>query len=300
MSRIRALSVFPALLAGALLCIASAAAQTPQAARTQPTTASVPAGAAVDTSRIIAAFTKKEGEYRRVLNDYSFQRDAVIQTIGLGGQVTGEFHRTSRFLIDDNGNKYEKILFFPVPTLQEVQLTAEDLEDLSGVNQFTLEAKNLDKYNFTYVGKEKIDELNTYIFDVAPKVLPEFKKTKERYFQGRIWVDDHDLQIVKSKGKGVPEDKNNKFPIVETYRENIDGRYWFPTYAYADDQLVFNSGQVVHLRVRIKYTDFQRVRGRVRIIEEGEPGAVDATPQQQTLPSQKPPQTQPSPAPKKP
>ena len=67
--------------------------------------------------------------------------------------------------------------------------------------------------------------------------MPDPKKTKERLFSGRIWVDDQDLQIVKTKGKGVPETKNNKFPTVETYREHIDGRYWFPTYSYADEEL---------------------------------------------------------------
>ncbi|GAC1406498.1 MAG: hypothetical protein NVSMB56_20330 [Pyrinomonadaceae bacterium] len=177
-------------------------------------------------------------------------------------------------MFDDSGNKYEKIQFFPVPTLQGLSLTAEDLEDLGGVNPFALEVNNLDKYTFSYVGKEKIDEIDTFVFDVTPKIIPEFKKAKVRLFQGRIWVDDRDLQVVKSKGKGVPEDKNNKFPVVETYRQQIDN-YWFPTYTYADEELVFGSGQVVHLRMRVKYTNFEKLKGKVRVIEEGEPGVVD-------------------------
>ena len=47
---------------------------------------------------------------------------------------------------------------------------------------------------------------------------------------------------MKTKGKGVPETKKNKFPTVETYREHIDGRYWFPTYSYADEELIFENG----------------------------------------------------------
>lgn len=243
-------------------------------AQQKTATSNVNATNAVDADRIIRAFTQKETQFRRALNEYAFTRDAVIQTIGFGGQVSGEFHRTSRFVFDDSGNKFEKIVFFPVPTLKEINMTSEDLEDLGGVNPFALEVNNLDKYNFTYVGKERIDEIDTYVFDVTPKVIPEFKKAKIRLFQGRVWVDDRDLQIVKSKGKGVPEDKNNKFPIVETYRQQIDN-YWFPTYTYSDDQLVFGSGHVVHLRMRVKYTDFEKLKGKVRVIEEGEPGVTE-------------------------
>ncbi|MER3427194.1 MAG: hypothetical protein C4334_03700 [Pyrinomonas sp.] len=219
---------------------------------------------------IIRAFAAKETEFRRALNQYSFKRDAVIQTIGMGGQITGEYHRVSQFVFDDQGNRYEKIIFFPVPTLTEISVTPEDLEDLGGIQPFALEASKIDKYDIRYVGKERIDEIDTYVFDVAPKVVPDPKKSKERFFQGRIWVDDRDLQIVKARGKGVPEGKQ-RFPLFETYRENIDGRYWFPTYTYADDELVFDSGQTVHVRMRVKYSDFERFRSKVRIIEEDEP-----------------------------
>jgi hypothetical protein len=227
------------------------------------------AGGAVDVERIVRAFTAKETEFRRALNNYTFTRDAVIQTIGFGGQITGEYNRTSQFVFNDAGERFERITRFPVPTLTEISFTQEDLEDLGGVQPFALEASKIDLYNFTYVGREKVDELDTYVFDVAPKVMP--KKVSERFFQGRVWVESDDLQIVKVKGKGVPEGKQ-RFPVFETYREQIDGKYWFPTYTYADDDLVFPGGQTVHLRMKVKYTDFKPFRGRVRVIEEGEPG----------------------------
>ncbi len=217
---------------------------------------------------IIRKFTAKETEFRRALNSYAFKRDALIQTIGMGGQVTGEYHRVSDFTFDDQGNRFEKINFFPMPSFPGV--TQEDLEDLGGVNPFALEAARINQYNLKYVGKERIDELDLYVFDVAPKVTPDAKKTKDRFFIGRIWVDDHDLQIVKSKGKAIPETKNNKFPVVETYREQIDGKYWFPTYAYADDDLIYENGTDMRLRMQVKYTDFIVGRGKVTITEIGE------------------------------
>jgi TonB family protein len=255
-------------------------------AQTVSTSAGQPAP--VDVNKIIAAFTAKETEFRRALNLYAFKRDAVIQVIGMGGQIAGEYHRVSNFTFDDNGNRFEKIVFFPMPTFAGV--TPEDIEDLSGVNPFALEASKINRYNFTYVGKERIDELDLYIFDVAPKVIPD-PKTKERLFVGRIWVDDRDLQIVKSYGKGVPETKINKFPKVETYREQIDGRYWFPTYSYADEELVFDNGDVMHLRMRVKYTEFKQGHAEVKIIEVDGDEIEDAPttkPTTQPEPSKKP------------
>ncbi|HEU4836249.1 MAG TPA: TonB family protein [Pyrinomonadaceae bacterium] len=221
-----------------------------------------------EVDRIIHAFTVKEAEFRRALNSYSFTRDALMQKIGMGGQVTGEYHRVSTFTFDDQGNRYEKISFFPMSSMPEV--TTEDIEDLGGVEPFALEPAKIDKYNIRYAGKEKIDELSLYIFDVSPKVMPDPKKSKERLFSGRIWVDDQDLQIVKTRGKGVPETKNNKFPTVETYREHIDGRYWFPTYSYADEELIFDNGGSIHIRMKVRYTDFTPTRATLKVTEIGE------------------------------
>lgn len=218
-----------------------------------------------EVERIIRAFTAKEGQFRQALNEYSFKRDAVLQSLGMGGQVTGEYHRVSHFTFDDQGNRYEKISYFPMPSFQGV--TQEDLDDLGGIQPFALEPSKIAQYDIKYVGREKIDELNLYVFDVAPKVIPDPKKTKERFFLGRVWVDDQDLQIVKTKGKGVPETKNNKFPVVETYREQIDGRYWFPTYSYADEELIFASGDPLHIRMKVRYSDFELARGKVKIFE---------------------------------
>lgn len=218
-----------------------------------------------DIHRIIAAFTAKEAQFRQALTQYSFKRDAVIQSIGMGGQVIGEYHRVSSFTFDDQGNRFEKISFFPMPSYGGV--TTEDLDDLGGINPFALEPSKIDRYNIRYAGKEKIDELNLYVFDVTPKVMPDPKKTKDRLFSGRIWVDDQELQIVKTRGKGVPETKINKFPNVETYREQFGGKFWFPTYSYADEELLFPSGETLHIRMQIRYSDFAPARADVKVVD---------------------------------
>lgn len=250
-----------------------------------------------EIDRIIKAFSAREAEYRKALNEYGFKRDAKFQTIGFGGQVTGEYHRVSTFSFNDQGERFEKIILFPQPTL-EVTVTAEDIDDLNGVNPFALEGGKIDRYDITYAGQEKIDDLDLYVFDVAPKNLASLKKVSERYFMGRIWVDQKDLQIVKSKGKGVPESKNNKFLPVETYREQIDGKYWFPTYTYGNDQLVFDNGQTTRLRILVTYTNFKRFGGKVRIIEDVDetgPGVEDKSDVTPATPAPTP-----TPVPKKP
>lgn len=239
-----------------------------------------------EIDRITKAFTEKEREFRRALNNYSFRRKAEIQTFGDGGQITGEYIRESQFIFGDDGTRYEKVLFMPIPTFGGVN--PEDLDDMGGINQFALEPSKMNQYNFTFLGKERIDELGLYVFDVEPKIMPDPKKSKERFFMGRIWVDVDDLQIVKTKGKSLPETQNNKTPVVETWRENIDGKYWFPTYVYGNDSLYFEkTGETLKIKLRIRYTDYKEAKATVRVLDDEE-----VTPEK--------PQPTPTPQPKKP
>lgn len=223
-----------------------------------------------ETDRIIAKFTQNERLFRSALNVYAFNRNASISTIGMGGQITGTYRRDSFMTFDGEGNRIERILFFPISTLTEITVSQADLENLGGLDPFAIEPKHMDKYKFTYLGKEKIDELNLYVFDVAPKVIPKAEKDGLRLFQGRIWVDDQDLLIVKSKGKAVPEWKDERFPNIETWRQNVDGKYWFPTFSSSDDELVFRNGQVTKIKVRVRYTEYRLGRTDIRIIDEEE------------------------------
>ncbi|HWO00527.1 MAG TPA: hypothetical protein VNS63_14805 [Blastocatellia bacterium] len=216
---------------------------------------------------IIRRFTAGETQNKIARNNYTFTQDIDIMTIGAGGSITGRMRRTSDIVFDDRSNRIERITFFPPSSLTEVSLTQEDMQDLAGVQPFALTTDDLPKYQIDYIGKEKIDELTTYLFDVKPKQIIK----GERYLRGKIWVDDRDLQIVKVAGQAVPEVNNQKFPHFESYRENIDGRYWFPTYVYADDVLEFKKGPSVHLRVVVRYTNYKKFGGKIRVADEGEP-----------------------------
>jgi hypothetical protein len=220
-----------------------------------------------EIDRIIKAFTTNESLFREALNVYVFNRYATIQTIGLGGQISGTYRRDSRFTFNDAGERKETVLFAPIPTLTEISVSAADLDNLGGINPFAIEPKIADQYRFTFLGKERIDELNLFVFDVEPKIMPDAKKGVAKFFSGRIWVDVDDLMIVKSKGKAVPEGKE-RFPVMETYRENVDGKYWFPAVSTSNGELVFDNGHVVRLRVNVRYTEYKLGRSEVRILDD--------------------------------
>lgn len=241
-----------------------------------------------EIDEIIKKFTAHETEFRAALTNYVFDRRAKIQTIGMGGQVTGSFERDSFMSLTPDGRRFEKILRAPVATTPPGFVTPEDLEDLGGVNPFAIEPSAINQYNFVYLGKEKIDELNLHVFEVTPKVIPNPKKSKLRLFTGRIWVDDTDFMIVKSKGKAVPETKENKFPVVETWRQNVDDKFWFPAFASSDDELIFDNGSTVKLRMRIHFENYKQGRSDVKILDDTE-----------VVPEEKPAAT-PTPTPQKP
>lgn len=223
-----------------------------------------------EIDRIVSRFTQNERLFRQALNIYAFNRNAAISTVGMGGQITGVYKRDSFMTFDSAGNRIERILFAPVSTLTEITITQADIENLGGLDPFAIEPQHMDKYKFTYLGKQKIDELDLFVFDVAPKVIPKATKNGLKLFTGRIWVDDRDLLIVKSKGKAVPEEKDERFPVVETWRENVDGKYWFPSFSTSDDELVFDNGHAVKVKFRVKYENYRVGRTDVKIVEEAD------------------------------
>ncbi|MEO6587692.1 MAG: hypothetical protein ABIP06_00060 [Pyrinomonadaceae bacterium] len=245
-----------------ILCLSavSALAQTSSIVKTNLSQAEI--------DRIIKTFTDNEITFRQALTEYVFNRDATVETLGMGGQITGVFHRKSFMTFTKDGQRFEKILYAPVATVPPGFVTPEDLEDLGGVNPFALEPKSIPLYNISFIGKEKIDDLDLFVFDVTPKIIPNPKKTNQRLFTGRIWVDDQDLMIVKSKGKAVPETKENKFPVVETWRENVDGKYWFPSFASSDDELIFDNGYSVKIKMRVKFADYKQGDVKITVLDD--------------------------------
>jgi hypothetical protein len=216
----------------------------------------LPAQAAAnpDVDHIVSEFTIGEAEYQAAFDHYGYKQDLVLETLQ-NGKVTGEFHRITQIGLNKDGKPEERIISFPASSLKEVAVTREDLDDLSAKYQFTLQPGNASKYKFHYAGRERIDAVDLYLFDVKPKV----SSAKERLFKGRIWVSDSNLRIFKMRGRGERKGNNQAFPVMEVQRTLVDGSM-FPAYAFADEKLVFQNGSSVHLRIHLRFTDYVKLR----------------------------------------
>jgi hypothetical protein len=253
-----------AFSSGALLLIAvlsaTASAQEGALDKTEPKGTTIP--------EIIKRFATKEKEFRDAREQYTFRQDVKVMTLD-GDTPDGNYQQVFDVTFDDKGHKIKNVVFAPQPTLQRIQMTQEDFDDIENRLPFVLTSDEIGEYDILYVGQQKQDELSTYVFDVAPKQIVG----KKRYFQGRIWVDDHDFQIVETYGKTVPDIRKKKgnenlFPKFTTWREQIDGQYWFPTYTRAEDTLKFSMGDV-KIREIIKYINYKRFGAKSRITYEG-------------------------------
>jgi hypothetical protein len=213
---------------------------------------------------IIQKFATREKEFRAARANYVYRQDNRVQTLSADDRVTGEWHEVWDITFDPNGRRVERVISAPPSTLRDISLTPEDLQDLREIQPFVLTTDDIGKYSVKYLGKEKVDEIDCYVFDVAPKRIEK----GQRYFQGQIWVDDRDLQIVKTYGKAVPDikkgDGENLFPRFETYREQIDGKYWFPTYTRAVDTLQFSNG-AKRIRQIVKYDNYKQFQSNVKL-----------------------------------
>jgi hypothetical protein len=217
---------------------------------------------------ITQRFAAKEKEFKEALEQYAYRQSVKVQTLE-GNTPDGEYQQVFDVSFDDAGHKVKNVVFAPQSTLQRILMTEEDLDDIENRLPFVLTSDEINEYSILYKGQQQEDELHCYVFDVAPKQIVG----KKRYFQGRIWVDDHDFQIVKTYGKTVPDirkKKNNEnlFPSFTTYREQIDEKYWFPTYTRADDELHFSGGDV-HIREIVKYENYRKFGSKVKITYDG-------------------------------
>jgi hypothetical protein len=256
------------LLVLALLLPAALAAQTNCDAGNGPLNTAQPQS--ISAQDIIQKFASREGIFKDARNHYTYTQEVVVQTLD-GDTVDGEFRETTDILYDDKGQRLEKVTFAPQNTLTRIGITKEDYDDFRNRLPFVLTAQDLGQYNILYAGQQRVDELDTYVFDIAPKKVD--KGGGPRFFQGRIWVDNRDFQIVKTCGKNVPDihkkDNENLSPKFVTYREQVDGQYWFPTYTRADDFLHFQSGDV-RVREIVKYSNYKRFGVKTRMIYKGE------------------------------
>ena len=217
-----------------------------------------------ELQRIIEKFSEKESEFLLARERYTYRQTLRVEDFDGGGAAGGRYDLVSDIMFTNDGKKrIERVVRAPVSTIKFVTFSPEDEQDIRSVQPFVLNSKELPKYHVRYLGREKLDEIDTLAFAVKPKELVP----GERYFSGIAWVDEQDLQIVKTYGRATGKLKkgnDQRFPKFETFREQIDGKYWFPVLTRADDTLYFEDS-VVRLKMRVKYEDYKQFKGQSTI-----------------------------------
>ena len=260
-------SILLSALAASFLAISSAAAQENPAGPQAPPpehkiervigAAQPEAPPSLPPTQIISTFTKKEDLYQAERPLYSYRRTVRIQEFGPDGKLDGEYNATYQAVRSSSGQLYEKALAAPQSSLQYLQFEPDDAHYLGSVPAFPLTTDQLAKYNVKFLGSEKVDEIDCYIFEVHPKTLDR----KHPLFDGILWVDQKYLEVVKTYGKWVTDlgpmhPGSLPFSMFETYRENVEGKYWFPNYSRSEDVYKLKDRQVP-VRVTIKWSDFK-------------------------------------------
>ncbi len=228
---------------------------------------------------IIKKFAAKESEFQEALNHYTYRRVARVQTLDDDNKVDGEWYEVDDVIFNSDGKRSEKTVFAPESSLQRIIMTPSDMQDIQHGYSFVLTVEAIAQYDVKYMGRQKVDEIDCYVFDVNPKQIVKPK----RYFQGRIWVDATDLQIVVTNGRMVPDDtkhgSEDLHPPFMTWRAQVDGHYWFPVYTKGEGILHFAGGhgymaEDVHIRDVIKYTDYKQFGSTMKIVsvDGEEPG----------------------------
>jgi len=218
----------------------------------------------IPVDEIIKRFSEREKAFKLARANYTYREVVSVEELTADDRVRGKFEQTSEIGFDSNGKRTSKVVYAPLDTLKNLQMTPQDFADIESIQPFVLTSDDIGKYKLNYTGTETVDQIGCYVFEVEPKRIEK----DQRYFQGKIWVDDRDFQIVKTYGKAVPDivgkNKDNLFPRFETYREQIDGKFWFPTYTRAVDTLNFQTGPQ-KIRQIIKYQNYKRFGANINL-----------------------------------
>ena len=238
----------------------------------------------ISTADIIKKFGERESAFQKARENYTYRQSVKVDTLTEDtNRVDGEYQQVTDITFNKDGKREEHVVFAPQNTLERVMMTPTDFDEIEHRLPFILTTEDQPQYNVDYLGRQHVDELDTYVFAVAPKTLVKGK----HYFQGKVWVDQQDYQIVLINGMTVPQDMRKGHedlqPPFTTYYEQVDGKYWFPTYTKAEGVLHFPGGsgylaQDVHMRNVVKFSDYKQYHTSARIIYNGQDITDNKTP----------------------
>jgi hypothetical protein len=199
----------------------------------------------------------RETETETERNEYTYRQNVTLDELDDHGGARGQYRETRDVIFSPQHDRTEQMVGNASSALKHLILTEEDFQDIRNIQPLVLTEDRLWNYETKFRGEETMDEVDCWVLQVRPRQILQ----GQRFFDGMIWVDKKDYNIVRMEGQAVPQIRTTKaenlFPRFTTIRKPLDGKHWFPVYTYADDNLQFRTGPQ-RIRLRIAYSNYKR------------------------------------------
>jgi hypothetical protein len=206
---------------------------------------------------IVKLVAHRETETQTERNEYTYRQTFTLDELDDHGATRGIYREILDIIFSPEHERTEKPIGSPLNTLKNLILTPEDFEDIRNIQPLVLTETSLFSYEAKFKGEEAVDGVDCWVLQVRPRQLLQ----GQRLFDGMLWVDKKEYNIVRLEGQAVPQIRTmkseNLFPRFTTVRKPLDGKHWFPIYTFADDTLHFRNGPQRE-RLRINYSEYKR------------------------------------------
>jgi hypothetical protein len=207
----------------------------------------------------------RETETGTERNEYTYRQGVTIDELDDHGAARGQYRETRDVIFSPQHDRTELVVGNASNGLKNLILTEEDFEDIRNIQPLVLTEDRLWNYETKFRGDETVDEVDCWVLQVRPRQILQ----GQRFFDGMIWVDKKEYNIVRMEGQAVPQIRTTKtenlFPRFTTIRKPLDGKHWFAVYTYADDTLQFRTGPQ-RIRLRIAYSSYKKFGAKSTLI----------------------------------
>jgi hypothetical protein len=209
-----------------------------------------PEDAQLTAQQVAAKLEEKNRERALALRELDGSRTYHLEYHGIGGareakmevQMNFRAPATKSFtIISQDGSKF--IIDHVFKKL--LQSEQEALADDNGKST-ALTAEN---YEFSLLGREKVDQTETYVLEVKPRTKNKF------LYQGKVWVSASDFVVTRIEAAPA---RNPSFWIKKTQIQHQYvkvGDFWFPAQNRTESQIQFGGRAVL----TVDYTNYKIV-----------------------------------------
>ena len=103
-------------------------------------------------------------------------------------------------------------------------------------------------YDFEFVRREFLGDIRCVVFDVKPK-----PHAGVGLFEGRIWAEDQDYNIVRFNGTYAPAPRFSSYFHFDSWRQNVQPGIWLPVYVYSEESdLRYSQNRILRFRAQTR------------------------------------------------